>query len=98
MASHKEISKLVIDMNHTAGSGRPSGNSQGIHGTSSQPTMPTTLLPVTPVNIATAPNTPVTTPSARNTPLKETNQQLLTPQVPTHQCPCQPLHRTGTIR
>ena len=68
MASHKEISKLVTDMNLTAGSGRPSRNSQGICGTSLQCTMPTTPLPETPVNTTTTPHTPVTTPSARSTP------------------------------
>ena len=31
MTSCKEISKLITDMNYTAGSGRPSRNSQGIY-------------------------------------------------------------------
>ena len=68
MAWHKEISRLVTDMNLTAGSGRPSRNNQGICGTSLQPTVPTTLLPETLVNTAAAPHTPATTPPARITP------------------------------
>ena len=58
MASHEEISKLVTDMNHTVGSGRPSRNSQGIHDPTLQPTpMPTNPVPVTPVKNTAVPNT-----------------------------------------
>ena len=67
MASHKEIGKLVTDMNRTAGSGRPSRNSQGIHSASLQTTMPTTPVPETLVNNATAPHSPVKILLARNT-------------------------------
>ena len=67
MASCKEISKLVTDMNHTVGSGRPSRNSQGIHDSTLQPTrMPTNPVPVTQVNTTAVPHTPVTTPLARS--------------------------------
>ena len=66
MASHKEMSRLVTDMNITTGSGRPSRNSQGIHNTLQQPTMPTTPLPEMPVNPATIPSTPVNSPLARS--------------------------------
>ena len=59
MASHKEMSRLVTDMNITTGSGRPSRNSQGIHNTLQQPTMPTVPLPETLANQATIPSTPV---------------------------------------
>ena len=66
MASGKEISKLVTDMNLMVGSGRPSRNSQGIHDIALQPTpIPTNLVPVTPVNTTAVPHTPVTTPHAR---------------------------------
>ena len=68
MASHKEISKLVNDMNLTAGSGRLSRNSQGILNASLQPTMSATPVPETPVNNATTPHLPVKAPSARSTP------------------------------
>ena len=74
---HKETSKLVTDMNLTAGSGRPSRNSQGIYGTSSQSTMPTTLLSETPVNVATAPHTPVKTPPARSIPSQGNNSTVI---------------------
>ena len=53
-------------MNITAGSGRPSRNSQGIHNTPLQPTMPTTPLPETPMNLATLPSSPIASPLARN--------------------------------
>ena len=43
MASHREISRLTTDMNTIVGSSRPSGNSQGIHGTSQYPAQYTTL-------------------------------------------------------
>ena len=68
MASCKEISRLVTNMNLTTGSGRPSRNSQGICNTPLQPTMPSTLLPETPVNTAKELHTPVTTPVARSIP------------------------------
>ena len=68
MASCKEISKLVIDMNLTAGSGRPSRNSQGICSASLQSTIPTTPLPETLVSTTTTLHTPITTPQARSTP------------------------------
>ena len=64
-------------MNFTAGSGRPSRNSQGICGASSQPTMPTTALPETPVNIAIALHTPVTTLPARSTPSQGNNSAVI---------------------
>ena len=66
MASHKEMSRLVTDMNITTGSGRPSRNSQGICNTLRQPTMPTTPLPEMPTNPATIPSTPVNSPLARS--------------------------------
>ena len=66
MASCKEMSRLVTDMNFTPGSGRPSKNSQGICNTLQLPTMPMTLLPETPVNPATIPSTPVNSPLARS--------------------------------
>ena len=69
MASCKEISKLVTDMNLTDGSGRPSRNSQGIHNASLQPAMPTAPVPEILIDIATAQHSPVKTPSARSTPL-----------------------------
>ena len=65
MASHKEMSRLVTDMNITSGSGRPSRNSQGICNTLQQPAMPTTPLPETPVNPATIPSAPVNSLLAR---------------------------------
>ena len=77
MASFKEISKLITDMNLTAGSGRPSRNSQGICGTWLQPTMPTTPLPETPVNIASALHTPVTTLPDRSTPSQGNNTSVI---------------------
>ena len=55
-------------MNLTTGSGRPSRNSHGIYNTPLQPTMPTTLMPETPVNTETVPHTPVTTLVARSIP------------------------------
>ena len=66
MASHKEMSRLVTDMNITSGSGRPSRNNQGIHNTLQQPTMPTTPLPEMPVNPATIPSTPANLPLPRS--------------------------------
>ena len=66
MASHKEISRLVTDMNITTGSGRPSRNRQGICNTLLQPTMPTCLPQETPANPATVPSTPVASPLARS--------------------------------
>ena len=66
MASCKEISRLVTNMNTTTGSGRPSRNSQGICNTLLQPAMPTTPLPQMPVNPATVPSTPVASPLARS--------------------------------
>ena len=82
MASHQEISKLVTDMNLTAGSGRPSRNIQGIHGASSQPTMPRTLLPETPVNVTTALHTPVTTPPARSASSQGNNSRVINTSGP----------------
>ena len=61
MASCKEISRLVTNMNVTTGSGRPSRNSQGIHNTLLQPAMSTNQLPEMP---ATVPSTPVASPLA----------------------------------
>ena len=66
MASHKEMSRLVTDMNITTGSGRPSRNSQGIHNTLLQPAMPNNALPEMPVNPATIPSTSVNAPLARS--------------------------------
>ena len=66
MASCKEISRLVTNMNVTTGSDRPSRNSQGIYNTPLQPTMSTNLLPETPANPATVPSTPVASPLARS--------------------------------
>ena len=66
MASHKEMSRLVTDMNIATGSGRPSRNSKGIHNTLQQPAMPTPPLPETPVNPATIPSTPVNSLLARS--------------------------------
>ena len=66
MASCKEMSRLMTDMNITTLSVRPSRNSQGICNTLQQPTMPTTPLPEMPVNPATIPSTPVNSLLARN--------------------------------
>ena len=69
MASHKEISKLVTDMNHTVGSGRPSRNSQEICDPTLQPTpTSTTPVPETPANTTAVLHTPIKTPQARGTP------------------------------
>ena len=73
MASHTKISKLVTDMNLTAGSGRPSRNRQGIHSTSLQPTMSTTPVPETPVHNETTLHSPVKTPLARSIPSQGNN-------------------------
>ena len=48
MASCNELSRLATDRNITAGSGRPSRNSQGIHHVSLNTTRPSTLLPDAP--------------------------------------------------
>ena len=66
MASHKEMSRLVTGMNITTGSCRPSRNSQGIHTTLLQPSMPTTPLAEMPVNRITIPWTPVNPPLTRS--------------------------------
>ena len=66
MASHKEMSRLVTDLNMTTRSGRPSRNSQRICNTLQQPTMPTPPLPEMPANPATIPNTPVNLQLARS--------------------------------
>ena len=68
MALHKEISRLVTNMNITTGSGRPSRNSQGIYNTLLQPAMSTTLLPETLVNPAMVPHSSVTSLVARSMP------------------------------
>ena len=65
MASCKEVSRLVTDMNITTGSGRPSRNSQGLYNIPLQPAMPVTPLPETPVNLATVPSLPITSPLAK---------------------------------
>ena len=52
MASHKEISRLVTDMNITTASGRPSRNSQGICNTPLHPTISAPPLSETPLNAA----------------------------------------------
>ena len=64
-------------MNLTTGSGKPSRNSQGICNTSLQPTMPSTLLPETPVNTATMPHTPVTTPVTRSIPFNSNSSAVM---------------------
>ena len=62
MASHNEINKLVTDLNHTVGSGRPSRNSQGICDPTFQLTpMSTTPVPETPANATAVPCTPIKT-------------------------------------
>ena len=66
MASCKEVSRLVTDMNITTGSGTPSRNSQGTSNTLLQPTMPMTLLQETPVNPTTVPSSPIASPLARS--------------------------------
>ena len=66
MASLKEISRLVTDMNITTGSGRPSRNIQGICNTLLHPIISATLLPETPMNQAMVPNAQVTSPVARS--------------------------------
>ena len=66
MASCKEMSRLLIDLNKTTGSSRPSRNSQGICNTLQQPAMPITLLPEMPANPATIPSTPVNLLLARS--------------------------------
>ena len=68
MVSHKEISRLVTDMNITMGSGRPSRNSQGIHNTLLHSTISATPLPEIPVNPAIVPNSAVTSLVARSIP------------------------------
>ena len=64
-------------MNHTAGSGRPSRNSQGICSASLQPTMPRTSVPETLVNNATPPHSPVKAPLARRTPSQGNNSAVM---------------------
>ena len=76
MASHKEVSRLVTDMNITTGSDRPSKNSQGICNTALQPTMPATLLPETPVSPAAVPSMPTTSPLARSVLLDDTSHTV----------------------
>ena len=66
MTCHKEMGRLVTDMNIASGSGRPSRNSQGIHNTLEQPAMPTTPLPEMLANPATITNTPVNSLLARS--------------------------------
>ena len=77
MASHKEISRLVTDMNLITGSGRPSRNSQGTCDTPLQPTMPITPLPETPVNVAMVLHTPVTILVARSIPSKNNSSVVM---------------------
>ena len=92
MASCKEIDRLVTDMNFATRSGRPSRNSQGICNTLLQPTMPTTLLPETPVNTVAVPNTPVTTHQIEVPLPKVTVLQSWALQAPIH--PYQSPHKT----
>ena len=66
MASCKEVSRLVTNMNITTGSGRPSRNSQGICNTPLQPAIPLTPLSVTPVNPASVPSSPIASLLARS--------------------------------
>ena len=77
MASCKEIRRSVTNMNLTTGSSRPSRNSQVIHNTLLQPTMPTTSVPKTPVNTKTVLHTPVTTPVARSIPSKGNSSAVM---------------------
>ena len=77
MASHKEISWLVTDMNLTTGSGRPSRNSHGICNTPLQPTMPGTPLPETQVKPTTLPHIPVTTPVTRSIPSNSNSSAVM---------------------
>ena len=104
MASHKEIKRLVTDMNITTGSGRPSRNSQGICNTPLQPTMSMTLLPETPVYPATVPSLPIVSPLAEVYSLTTAvmQSQILLPLIPQYQfhhrteievlMPCMRLH------
>ena len=82
MASHKEISRLVTNMNITTGSGRPSRNSQGICNTLLQPTTPSSPLPKTPVNSSTVPNTPVTTPVTKRIPSDSSSSAVMNTSNP----------------
>ena len=77
MASSKEISKLVTDMNYTAGSSRPSRNSERMCNPTFQPTMCTTPVPETPVNTATTLHTPVKVPPARSNPSQVKNSAVM---------------------
>ena len=77
MASHKEISRLVTDMNVTSGSGRPSRNSQGICNTPLQTAMSTNPLPETPANPTIVPSTPVASPLGRSI-LPDNNSHAVT--------------------
>ena len=79
MALHKEISRLVIDMNLTKGSGRPSRNSQGICNTLLQLTMPTTPLQ--------EPHTLVTIPLARSIPSDSNNSSVMDTSNPNTSVP-----------
>ena len=76
MAFRKEISRLATDMTITAGSGRPSRNSQGIYSTLQSPTRPTTPL-------LDAPSTPVNSQLARSIlPENRNHTALDTPNTP----------------
>ena len=76
MASHKEISRLATDMTITAGSCRPTRNSQGIHTMLQNPTRPTTPL-------SDAPSTPVNSQLARSIlPENKHHMALDTPNTP----------------
>ena len=77
MASCKEVSRLVTNMNLTTGSGRPSRNSQGIHNTLLQPTLLTTPLPEIPVNTVIMPHTPVTILAAKSIPSKSNSSAVM---------------------
>ena len=87
MASCKEISRVVTNMNLTTGSGRPSRNSQGICNTPLQPTISTTPLPETPVNPATVPHTPVTTLVARSIPSYSNSSTVMDTSHPSTPAP-----------
>ena len=67
----------MTDMNITTGSGRPSRNSQGICNTPLQTTMPTTLLPETPVNPVTVPSMPTASLLVRSVLPDNTSHEVI---------------------
>ena len=97
MASHKEISKLVTDMDLTTGPGRPSRNSQGICNALMQPATPTTPLPGTPVKTVTALHTPTTTLPARGNPSQGNSSAVMDTSNPNTPIPTHHTRWTGKI-